>query len=90
MKAPRRERQWTGEQVAEMRALWRSGRTAPDLAALFGGGTQPVYQALYGITYRDVPRPITVAERRARRPDGRKVPPIRCGGMWVNARGATL
>lgn len=77
------ERRWTAEQVIEMRARYRAGESSAALAVAFSGSPHAVKGAVSGETYADVPGWLTVAERRARRVPGKRVPPILGSGMWA-------
>jgi hypothetical protein len=76
-------RLWIAEQVVEMRERYRAGESQASLAVAFGGSRHAVKSACVGDTYSDVPGWLTVAERRARRAPGRRVPPILGDGMWA-------
>lgn len=76
-------RRWTPEQIAEMRNRYREGESQASLAVAFGGSPRAIKCACTGATYSDIPGWLTVAERRARRVPGARVPPIIGNGMWA-------
>lgn len=63
-------RKLTDEQVLAMRAMWRSGANWAECAEAFGLHPTTAYRMGVGLSYKDVPLPITCAERVAR--DGPK------------------
>lgn len=57
-------RQWTPEQVIEMRRLFRAEVPCTELVKSFGGTQSTVWRAVRGFTYADVPGFVTRAEAR--------------------------
>jgi hypothetical protein len=60
------KRQWSDEQVREMRAAYRDGASLSDIIGRFGGSQTAVHHAIIGATYATVPGWLTPGERADR------------------------